>query len=190
MRIPDAGRARGPALGVHRVRIERADHRHRDDFTADHVIRARRRAGESACARRGTITHALRASIPTTRAAWAVDSLCTPNTVMPVRTDSQRGRCGASAFRAQHDAPERLAALDVLVRGGRFGERVHPVDDDLQPAGRDVVDVAGDHRPHPFGLDLRAEEHAGERAVAHRERRDVEWLRFAPGVADGDGAPR
>ena len=49
---------------------------------AVHVMRGASSRGASARASRGTITHALCASIPATRAAWAVDSFCTPNTVM------------------------------------------------------------------------------------------------------------
>ena len=55
--------------------------------------------------------------------------------------------------------PTACAALDVRVRGGRFGERERAVDDHLQPAAGDIVDVPGDHVAHALGGDLGAEEH-------------------------------
>src|SRR5581483_11445271 len=84
----------------------------------------------------------------------------------------------------QHYAADGLAAFDEGVGGGCVREREGAVYEDLQAAGRDVVDVALDHLARAVVGDLGAEEDAGQRLVAHHQHRGVERLRIAAGLAD------
>src|SRR5262249_47472085 len=79
----------------------------------------------------------------------------------------------------QHDASERLTTLQVGVGGSSLGERERPVDDDPQLTLGDIGDQAIDQGLYARRRDLGAEEHTGERLVAHHQQAGVEGLRGA-----------
>src|SRR3546814_4042486 len=83
----------------------------------------------------------------------------------------------------QHPA-DCLAAFDVAVGGGGFGEGEYPVDDRLQLALGHVADQLLDVVVNPVRADLGAQEDAGKLEVAAHHGPDVHLHRLAPGLAD------